>query len=39
MKPAADVAAVADAVIPKPFELDLLRSTVDRLVSQGSARR
>jgi DNA-binding response OmpR family regulator len=39
MKPTADVAALAEAVIPKPFELDLLRSTVDRLVSQGSARR
>ena len=25
-----------EAVIPKPFEIGLLRSTVDRLVSQGA---
>ena len=29
---------VAEAVIPKPFELELLRSTVDRLVSGGAAQ-
>lgn len=34
-----DVAGIAEAVIPKPFELDLLRSTVDRLVSQSPPRR
>jgi two-component system, NtrC family, response regulator PilR len=34
-EPAGGVEGLADAVIPKPFELGLLRSTVDRLVSQG----
>ena len=29
---------MAEAVIPKPFELGLLRSTVDRLVSRGAAQ-
>jgi DNA-binding response OmpR family regulator len=33
--PAGEEETLAEAVIPKPFELGLLRSTVDRLVSQG----
>jgi DNA-binding response OmpR family regulator len=37
--PAGEVEGLADAVIPKPFELALLRSTVDRLVSQQVPRR
>ena len=28
---------IADAVIPKPFEIGLLRETVERLVSQEGA--
>lgn len=31
-----EVEGLAEAVIPKPFEIGLLRSTVDRLVSQGA---
>ena len=38
-EPAENVEGLADAVIPKPFELGLLRSTVDRLVSLGEPRR
>jgi DNA-binding response OmpR family regulator len=34
-EPAASVAGVADAVIPKPFELRLLRATVEDLVSRS----
>ncbi len=33
-EPAAAVAGVADAVIPKPFELGLLRATVEDLLSR-----
>jgi DNA-binding response OmpR family regulator len=36
-EPAQNVEGLADAVIPKPFEIGLLRSTVDRLVS-GAAQ-
>jgi DNA-binding response OmpR family regulator len=36
IEPADEVEELAEAVIPKPFELALLRSTVDRLVSQGA---
>jgi DNA-binding response OmpR family regulator len=36
-EPAESVEGLADAVIPKPFEIGLLRSTVDRLVS-GAAQ-
>ncbi len=35
-EPADEVEGLAEAVIPKPFELVVLRSTVDRLVSQGA---
>ena len=34
-EPAAEVTGVADALIPKPFELGLLRATVENLVSRG----
>jgi DNA-binding response OmpR family regulator len=34
-EPAATVAGVADAVIPKPFELGLLRATVEDLVNRA----
>jgi DNA-binding response OmpR family regulator len=37
--PAGEEETLAEAVIPKPFELGLLRSTVDRLVSLGEPRR
>jgi DNA-binding response OmpR family regulator len=35
-EPAEGVEGLAEAVIPKPFEIGLLRSTVDRLVSRGA---
>jgi DNA-binding response OmpR family regulator len=35
-EPAGEVEELAEAVIPKPFEIGLLRSTVERLVSQGA---
>ena len=35
-EPADEVEELAEAVIPKPFEIALLRSTVDGLVSQGA---
>jgi DNA-binding response OmpR family regulator len=38
-KPACEVAGVADAVIPKPFELELLRTTVADLVAGRVPRR
>jgi DNA-binding response OmpR family regulator len=38
-EPAEGVEGLAEAVIPKPFEIGLLRSTVEQLVSQGAARR
>jgi DNA-binding response OmpR family regulator len=34
-EPAAAVAGVADAVIPKPFELGLLRETVEDLLTRA----
>jgi DNA-binding response OmpR family regulator len=34
-EPADAVAGLAEAVIPKPFEIGLLRSTVEQLVSRG----
>jgi DNA-binding response OmpR family regulator len=34
-EPAAELAGVADAVIPKPFELGLLRTTVEGLLSRS----
>jgi DNA-binding response OmpR family regulator len=37
-EPADGVECLAEAVIPKPFEIGLLRSTVDRLVSEGAAQ-
>jgi DNA-binding response OmpR family regulator len=37
--PAGEEETLAEAVIAKPFELGLLRSTVDRLVSLGEPRR
>jgi DNA-binding response OmpR family regulator len=37
MEPSESVEGVADALIPKPFEIAHLRSTVDRLVS-GAAQ-
>ena len=36
-EPADEVDGLAEAVIPKPFEIGLLRSTVDRLVSERRA--
>jgi DNA-binding response OmpR family regulator len=36
-EPADAVEGIAEAVIPKPFEIGELRSTVERLVSQGSS--
>jgi DNA-binding response OmpR family regulator len=36
--PPDEVELLAEAVIGKPFELSVLRSTVDRLVSQGAAQ-
>jgi DNA-binding response OmpR family regulator len=38
-EPADAVAGLAEAVIPKPFEIGLLRSTVEQLVSRGEAPR
>ncbi len=34
-EPAVELTGVADAVIPKPFALDLFRATVEELVSHG----
>jgi DNA-binding response OmpR family regulator len=38
-EPADGVEGLADAVIPKPFEIGLLRSTVEQLVSHGASLR
>jgi two-component system KDP operon response regulator KdpE len=37
-EPAEGVEGLAEAVIPKPFEIGVLRSTVDLLVSQRAAQ-
>jgi DNA-binding response OmpR family regulator len=34
-EPAASVAGIADALIPKPFELGLLRATVEDLITRA----
>jgi DNA-binding response OmpR family regulator len=38
-EPLSRVAGLADAVIPKPFEIGLLRSTVEQLLSQRGPGR